>query len=91
MKLTETEADLLDNYRCQYGHDAGTLALVLDRLTDALNLANRHTVYCRVEKGPRAGQPPTDLAELFSSLQTTKDLVQAILLRLRQSPDNPDR
>ena len=37
----------------------------------------------RVEKGPRAGEPPLDLIELLDVLQKAKTLVQETMLRLR--------
>ena len=83
MPLPEPDAARLDDYRFQMGHDAGNLALALDQLTDAMQLIGQHTVYCRVEKGPRAGEPPLDVAELMRLLQATKELVRESLLRLR--------
>ncbi len=74
---------LLDDYRFQMGHDAGNLALVLDQLTDTLRLIGQHTVYCRVEKDSRSGEPPLDLVELTRLLHAAKGLVQESLLRLR--------
>ncbi len=83
MSLPDDDVDRLGDYRFQMGHDAGNLALALDRLTDAMHLVGQHTVYCRVEKGPRAGKPPLDVAELMRLLQGAKELVQESLLRLR--------
>jgi hypothetical protein len=83
MPLPESDAARLDDYRFQMGHDAGNLALALDQLTDAMHLVGQHTVYCRVEKGPRTGEPPLDVAELMRLLTETKGLVQESLLRLR--------
>ena len=83
MPPPDPDADRLDDYRFQMGPEAGNLALALDRLTDAIHLIGQHTVYCRVEKGPRAGEPPLDVAELIRLLEATKGLVQETLLRLR--------
>ena len=85
MALSDSDAGRLDDYRFQFGHDAGNLALALDRLTDAMALVGQHTVYCRVEKGPRAGEPPLDVAELLALLRSTKELVQESLLRLKNA------
>jgi hypothetical protein len=87
MDLTPAERDRLEDYRTMMGPEAGTLALVLDRLTDVMAGLGQHKVYCRVEKGPRAGQPPLDLAELLDALQKTKGLVQETLQSLRQRSD----
>ncbi len=76
-------SDRLDDYRFQMGHDAGNLAMALDTLTDAMNAAALHAVHCRVERGPREGEPPLDLAQLLELLQSAKSLVQETLLRLK--------
>src|SRR3954447_10478994 len=83
MPLSDPDAARLDDYRFQMGHDAGNLALALDQLTDVMNAAALHAVHCRVEKGPRAGTPPLDVAALLATLQTAKGLVQESLLRLK--------
>jgi len=77
------DAERLDDYRFQMGHDAGNLALVLDQLTDVMNAVALHTVHCRVERGPRQGEPPLDVAQLLDLLQSAKRLVQESLLRLK--------
>lgn len=83
--MTEAERALLDDYRFQMGHDAGNLALVLDRLTDAIAALNQHLVYYRLERGQRAAPPP-DLAPLVAVLASAKGLVQESLLRLKAAP-----
>ena len=81
--MTDEDASRLDDYRFQMGHDAGNLALVLDQLTDVMNALALHAVHCRVDRGPRKGEPPLDLARLTALLQGAKGLVQESLLRLR--------
>jgi hypothetical protein len=44
----------------------------------------QHKVYCRVEKGPRAGEPPLDLLEVLDTLNAAKSLVQETMLSLRE-------
>ena len=75
--------DRLDDYRFQMGHDAGNLAMVMDRLTDVMAALAQHAVHCRVERGPRAGEPPLDLAAILEELTAVKGLVQETLLKLR--------
>jgi hypothetical protein len=87
MALTPTEREQLADYQLMMGPDAGALALALDQLTDVMALLGQHKVYCRVEKGPRAGEPPLDLVELLELLQKVKGLVQDSLLRLRDDRD----
>lgn len=80
--MPPSDADKLDDYRFQMGHDAGNLALALDQLTDAITALNQHLVYYRLEAGQRAAAPP-DLAPLLAVLAGAKGLVQETLLRLR--------
>jgi hypothetical protein len=83
MSLPSPDSDRLDDYRFQFGHDAGNLARVMDLLTDAAGVVGQHTVYCRVEKGPRAGRPPLDVAEVLKLIGEAKGLVQESLARLK--------
>lgn len=87
MDLTPGEREKLADYQQMMGPLAGNLALALDSLTDVMALLGQHKVYCRVDKGPRAGQPPLDLVELLDTLQKAKTLVQQTLLDLRNEPD----
>jgi hypothetical protein len=81
--LTPAEREKLEDYQQMMGAQAGNLALALDSLTDALALLGQHTVYCRVDRGPRAGEPPLDIAGALDTLQKAKALVQQTLLDLR--------
>jgi len=81
--LLPPDAARLDDYRFQFGHDAGNLSFALDALADAVGLVGQHTTYCRVEKGPRAGEPPLDVVEVLRLLAAAKGLVQESLLRLK--------
>jgi hypothetical protein len=82
--LTPAEQLQLEDYQTMMGKEAGNLALALDRLSDVMAMLGLHKVYCRVEKGPRAGEPPLDLQELLDVLQKAKSLVQEVMLRLRE-------
>ena len=75
----------LDDYQFMMGEDAGRLALALDQLTDVMALVGQHVVHCRMEKGPRAGEPPLDIEQLLQLLQDAKTLVQQTMLKLRRS------
>lgn len=83
MALSAAERSKLDDYRFMMGETAGNLALALEQLTDVMALVGQHTVYCRVEKGPREGEPPLDVTELLATLQNAKSLVQEAMLHLR--------
>ena len=82
MPLSEADAARLDDYRFQFGPDAGNLSLVLDQLTDAIAAVNQHLVYYRLGPGQRL-TPPPDLAAIRAVLADTKGLVQETLLRLK--------
>jgi hypothetical protein len=89
MELTPSDHEQLEDYRQMMGPAAGSLALALDRLTDVMAMLGQHKVYCRVEKGPRVGEPPLDLLEVLSTLATAKSLVQETLLTLREDRIRP--
>ncbi|HEV3143960.1 MAG TPA: hypothetical protein VGZ47_08765 [Gemmataceae bacterium] len=82
--LSSEEQAKRDDYRFMMGEAAGDLALALDQLTDVMAAVGQHTVYCRVEKGPREGEPPLDVVELLQTLQKAKTLVQETMLKLKQ-------
>jgi hypothetical protein len=82
--LSESERDRLDDLQFMLGPEAGNLALALEQLTDVMALVNLHAVYCRVDKGPRAGQPPLDVAELLQTLENAKRLVQETMQHLQE-------
>jgi hypothetical protein len=84
--MNDADRDKLDNLRFQFGPEAGNLAMVLEQLTDLMAMINLHAVYCRVDKGPRTGQPPLDVAEMLEMAEKAKKLVQESMLRLRNPP-----
>ena len=84
--LNDAERERLDDLRTMLGPEAGSLALALDKLTDAMAMVNLHAVYCRVEKGPRAGQPPLDVADVLKTLEVAKKMVQETIERLWNPP-----
>jgi hypothetical protein len=83
MDLTPSELRQLEDYETMMGKDAGHLALALDGLSDVMAMMGLHKVYCRVEKGPRSGEPPLDLHEILEQLHKVKALVQDVMLRMR--------
>ena len=82
--LPANDRERLEEYWFQFGHVGGNLSLVLDQLTDILRLANQHTVYCRVERGPREGEPPPDVAQLIRLITAAKSLVRDALIELKK-------
>jgi hypothetical protein len=85
MSLSPEQNNKLDDYQFMLGADAGRLALAMDQLTDAMAMVGQHTVHCRVEKGPRAGEATLDVMELINTLQEAKSLVQETMLRLKET------
>ncbi len=83
MNLDDAQRTRLDDLRFMLGESAGTLAFALDQITDAMGQINQHTVFCRVEKGPRTGQPPLDVVGILQTLGGVKELVQELVKELR--------
>jgi hypothetical protein len=81
--LSEAEQAKLSDLQMMLGQDAGALALALEHITDAMAQVNLHTVYCRVEKSPRGGAPPKDIADALATMEKAKDLIQLTLQHLR--------
>ena len=81
----DAEREKLDDLRFMLGPVSGSLALALEQLTDAMALVNLHAVYCRVERGPRAGQPPMDVADLLKLLEKVKELVRETMQNLKEN------
>ncbi|MBY0588027.1 hypothetical protein K2X85_12675 [bacterium] len=87
--MNGSEKDQLDDYRFMHGPAAGNLAFVLDRLTDLGAIIAQHKVYCRVEKGPRAGEGSLDVEEALQLLGMTKSLVQKTMMELDPPRTSP--
>jgi len=84
MTLDDTQQTRLDDLRFMLGESAGNLAFALDQITDSMAMINQHGVYCRVEKGPRAGQPPLDVVGVLQTLGFAKELLQSTVQSLRE-------
>jgi hypothetical protein len=80
--MTGSEKERLDDYRFMHGDAAGNLAFVLDRLTDIGAIVAQHKVYCRVEKGPRAGEGSLDVEQALEFIKQAKVLVQQTFAHL---------
>jgi hypothetical protein len=84
MELSPGERERLEDLRQMMGAQAGSLAFALDRLTDVMALVGQHKVYCRIEKGLRAGEPALDVVAILDGLRTAKTLLQETMQQLRQ-------
>jgi hypothetical protein len=80
----QTESERLADLKFMLGDEAGSLAVVLENLTDVMTSVAQHKVYCRVEKGPRAGEGSLDVEAILRTLERTKRLVQETLSRVRR-------
>jgi hypothetical protein len=82
--VEETEADKLDRLQFQMGPPAGRLALALDGLTGVIASVGQHRIYCRVEKGPRAGEGSLDIEAILRELAEIKRLITATMGEIRE-------
>ena len=71
----------LEKYEFMMGEARGRLAVTLDALTDALVLIGQHGVYCTSARNPNA--PALDLQAVTANIAGAKELVSAVMERLR--------
>ena len=71
----------LEKYEFMMGEARGRLAVTLDVLTDALILVGQHGVYCASARNP--GVPAVDLQAVLGNINGAKELVAAVMERLR--------
>jgi hypothetical protein len=71
----------LEKYEFMMGEARGRLAVTLDVLTDALILIGQHGVYCTSARNPST--PALDLRAVLKDLDGAKELVAAVMERLR--------
>ena len=71
----------LEKYEFMMGEARGRLAVTLDVLTDALILVGQHGVYCSSARNPAV--PALDLQGVLKNIEGAKELVAAVLERLR--------
>ena len=71
----------LEKYEFMMGEARGRLAVTLDALTDALVLIGQHGVYCTSARNPNA--PALDLQAVTANITGAKELVSAVMERLR--------
>ena len=74
--------DELEKYEFMMGEARGRLAVTLDVLTDALVLVGQHGVYCTSNRNPKV--PALDLQAVMVNLNGAKELVSAVMERLRK-------
>lgn len=86
MDQEHTDEDRLADYCQMMGPLVGKLAYVLDGLTDVIALIGQHKVYCRVEKGPRAGLGTRDVEAALERLEDCKSHLRESLAALRAAP-----
>ncbi len=71
----------LEKHEFMLGEARGRLAVTLDVLTDALILVGQHGVYCTSARNPKI--PALDLQAVSQNIQGAKDLVAAVMEKLR--------
>lgn len=72
----------IEHYQTMLGRERGMLAIALDRLTAAAVLVGQHAVYCPSGRDPDL--PSMDIRRITSELRGAKELIQAVMEKLRQ-------
>jgi len=81
--------DELEKYEFMMGEARGRLAVTLDALTDALVLVGQHGVYCTSARNPKV--PALDLQAVTANITGAKELVAAVMERLRLDKEATQR
>lgn len=89
MSVFYDRKDDLDKYEFMMGEARGRLAVTLDALTDALVLIGQHGVYCTSARNPNV--PALDLQAVTANITGAKDLVSAVMERLRLDKEAAER
>ena len=79
----------LEKYEFMMGEARGRLAVTLDVLTDALILVGQHGVYCTSARNPKV--PALDLQGVMMNLNGAKELVSAVMEKLRAEREATER
>jgi hypothetical protein len=75
----------LEKYEFMMGEARGRLAATLDCLTDALIMVGQHGVYCTSNRNPQV--PALDLQGVIVNLNGAKELVSAVMERIRKEKE----
>lgn len=75
----------LEKHEFMMGEARGRLAVTLDALTDALILVGQHGVYCASSRNPAV--PALDLQAVLTNITGAKELVTAVMERLRMDKE----
>jgi hypothetical protein len=78
----------LEKYEFMMGEARGRLATTMDCLTDALILIGQHGVYCTSNRNPTV--PALDLQAVMMNLNGAKELVSAVMEKLRKEREAAD-
>lgn len=79
----------LEKYEFMMGEARGRLATTMDCLTDALILVGQHGVYCTSNRNPQV--PALDLQAVLMNLNGAKELVSAVMERLRREKEASEK
>lgn len=89
MSVFYDRKDELEKYEFMMGEARGRLAVTMDALTDALILIGQHGVYCTSARNPNV--PALDLQAVTESITGAKELVSAVMERLRLDKEAAER
>ena len=78
----------LEKYEFMMGEARGRLAATMDCLTDALILIGQHGVYCTSNRNPTV--PALDLQGVMVNLNGAKELVSAVMEKLRKEREDKE-
>jgi len=79
----------LEKYEFMMGEARGRLAVTLDVLTDALVMVGQHGVYCTSARNPNV--PALDLQGVLANINGAKELVSAVMEKLRLEKEAAER
>lgn len=77
--------DELEHFQTMMGRDRGSLAVTLDRLTNALILVGQHGVYCHTNRDPDV--PVMDIRIIQTEIDKAKELIQSVMENMRAERD----
>ncbi len=81
MSAFDEHKEELEHYEQMMGANRGRLAVLLDRLTNAMVLVGQHGVYCHSHRDP--SKPTMDIQIITDELRKAKELIQSVMEELR--------
>ena len=86
MSAFDDHKNELEHYQQMLGVHRGSLAVTLDRVTNAMVLVGQHGVYCHSHRDP--SKPTMDIQLITEELRKAKELIQSVMEELRLEREN---